>query len=61
MVATVEVVVLSVVVCFVETNRNRERALLANMGVRPVAVGALFAVPALVGEIVLRAVGAAVS
>ncbi|MEO6878728.1 MAG: hypothetical protein ABI205_09625 [Gemmatimonadaceae bacterium] len=59
MIAAVEVVVLSVVVCFVDTYRNRERALIANLGVRPVAVGALFAVPALVGEIVLRAVGAA--
>jgi hypothetical protein len=56
--AAIEVVVLSVVVCFVDTYRNRERALLANMGVRPLAIASVFAAPAVVGEIALRAIGA---
>ena len=57
--AAVEVILMSVVVSFVDTHHRRERALLANLGVRPIALGVLFAGPALLGEIALRLGGAA--
>ena len=57
--AVVEIVFLSVVVSLLETHRRRERALLANLGVRPLLLGALFAGPALIGEVALQLAGAA--
>ena len=57
--AVVEIVFLSVVVSLLETQRRRERALLANLGVRPLLLGALFAGPALIGEVALQLAGAA--
>jgi hypothetical protein len=57
--AVVEVILLSVVLSFVETHRRRERAFLANLGVGPLVLGALFAGPAMIGEVALRLGGAA--
>jgi hypothetical protein len=57
--AGVEIMLLSVAVSFLETRRRRERAFLANLGVRPLILGALFAGPAMIGEIALRIGGAA--
>ncbi|MEO7043431.1 MAG: hypothetical protein ABI035_14305 [Gemmatimonadaceae bacterium] len=50
------VVLLSVVVCFLETYRRHERALLGNLAVRPVTLIVLFATPALLGEVAIRIV-----
>jgi hypothetical protein len=55
----VEIVLLSIGVSFLETRRRRERAFLANLGVRPVMLGALFAGPAMLGEAALRLGGTA--
>lgn len=52
--AAVGTILLSVAVSFLETRRRRERAFLANLGVRPLVLGALFAAPALFGEVALR-------
>jgi uncharacterized RDD family membrane protein YckC len=57
--AGVEIILLSVVVSALETRRRRERAFLANLRVRPLMLGALFAGPAMVGEVALRLGGAA--
>lgn len=53
-VAIGEAVVLSIVVCFVETYRRHERALLGNLAVRPVTLAVLFAIPAILGEVAIR-------
>ena len=55
----VEIVLLTGAVSFLEIRRRRERALLANLGVRPLVCGALSAAPALIGELALRAGGTA--
>jgi hypothetical protein len=55
-----ESIVLSVAVNFVAVHRNQERVLLGNMGFGPLFLGALFAAPALVGELIIR-FGAAAS
>jgi hypothetical protein len=55
----VVIVLLSIVVSFLETSRRRERAFLANLGVRPFMLGMLFAAPAVVGEVAWRLGGAA--
>lgn len=55
----VAIILLSVVLGFLETHRRRERAFLANLGVRPLVLGALFAGPAMIGEVALRLGGAA--
>jgi len=57
--AIVGIVVLSVVLGFVETYSRRERVFVANLGLRPLWLGGLFAAPAIIGEVVLRFVGAA--
>jgi hypothetical protein len=54
-----EVILLSGIMSVLETHRRRERALLANLGVSPFLLGALFLGPALVGEIALRLGGTA--
>lgn len=56
---TLAIVFLSIFVCLLETGRRRERALLANLGIHPLMLGALFAGPALIGEIAVRLGGAA--
>ena len=55
---TVGIVAMSVVLGLVETHLHRESALLANLGVSSVALGACFAGPAVVGELMLSALGA---
>ena len=52
--ASVEVVLLIVVVGWLETFRHRERALLGNLCVSPLLLSTFFAVPALLGEAILR-------
>jgi hypothetical protein len=51
------VVALSAFVNVVEVQVRRERDLLGNLGVDPVAFSALLIAPPLVGELVLRALG----
>jgi hypothetical protein len=50
----IAVITLSAALGFLETRRHRERALLGNLGVSPLVLGALFSGPALVGEIAFR-------
>ena len=57
--AGAETILLSVVVSLLETRRRRERAFLANLGIRPLMLGALFVGPAMLGEVALRLGGAA--
>ncbi|MDQ3243269.1 MAG: hypothetical protein M3Q09_06050 [Gemmatimonadota bacterium] len=49
----VELILLSVVLAFVDTYRHHERALIANLGIRPFVLVILFAAPALIGEVAL--------
>jgi len=56
-----QIVALAVGLSFLEIHIRRERALLANLGARPVTLGALFAAPALIGEIVLGLGAAAIT
>lgn len=49
------VVCLTVVVAFVDTRRRHERVLLGNLGIGPVVLASLFAVPPLVAEIAIHA------
>jgi hypothetical protein len=51
------VVLLSVAVCFIDTWRNHERALLSNLAVTQLALVGLYALPAVLGELLLLAVG----
>jgi hypothetical protein len=55
----VEFILLNVAVSVLETRRRRERAFLANLGLRPLILGALFAGPAMIGEVALRVGGVA--
>ena len=48
---SVRMVAIAVCVSFLETHRRGERALLANLGIRPQMLAVLFVVPALIGEI----------
>ena len=50
---SMHMVAIAVGVSFLETHGRRERALLANLGVRQQMLAVLFIVPALVGEIAL--------
>ena len=52
--ALVAVLVLVVALGWIETRRRREGVLLANLGVSPYLLSGLFAVPGVLGEIVLR-------
>jgi hypothetical protein len=47
-------ILLSVAVNFAAVRRNQERVMLGNMGFGPLFLGALFAAPALVGELAIR-------
>ena len=60
-VAMLTMIVLSVAVCFADTRRLRERALLGNLGVSPFILGALFAGPAIIGEAALATLRAALA
>lgn len=53
--AMIQLVVVSVALCFLDTHRRRERALLGNLGVRPLTLAVLFALPAVLGEMAIRA------
>jgi hypothetical protein len=52
--AVLEVVLVVVAIGFLDIRRHHERALLDNLAVSPLTLVALFAGPALVGEIVVR-------
>src|SRR6185437_8055272 len=52
--SNIQLVAFSVGVCFLETYRLRERALLGNLGVRPGALAVIFSLPAIVGEAAIR-------
>lgn len=54
------VVALTVAIALLETRRHHERAFIGNLGVSMWTVGALFAGPAILGEIALRLAAAAV-
>ncbi|MGQ0539640.1 MAG: hypothetical protein ACT4R6_11870 [Gemmatimonadaceae bacterium] len=51
--AIIQLILLSVTVCFVDTWRHRERALLGNLAVSPLVLAGLFSVPSILGETVL--------
>lgn len=53
--ATVFVVVLTVLVAFMDTRWRHESVLLGNLGISGVTLAALFAIPPLVGEVVVHA------
>ncbi len=53
-------VALTVVVCFVQSARTREWMLLGNLGVTPMSLAVVYALPALAGEIGLTVLGALV-
>lgn len=49
-----QLVFLTVVLCFLDTHRQRERALLGNLAVGRGSLAALFAGPAILGELAIR-------
>ncbi len=53
--AVITVLLLCVALCYVETARNRERDLLANMGIRRRTLALWFLTPAVAGEGAVRA------
>src|SRR4051812_28909375 len=55
--AAIEVILLSVAAGFVEIRARHERALLANLAIRPSLLAYLFAAPAFVGEAAMRVMG----
>lgn len=55
---TLQMILWSVVLSFVDTRRRGERALLGNLGVHPATLGALFAGAAIIGEGTLWLAGA---
>lgn len=57
--ALVEVILLIVVLGWLEILRHRERTLLSNLGISPIVLSILLAVPAMLGEAALR-IGASV-
>jgi hypothetical protein len=52
---------LSVVLCFIDTRRRREDALIGNLGVQRSVLAMLFAVPAVAGEIAMSLVASQLS
>jgi len=52
-----EVVLLCIVVCTLDSLRRRERALFANLGIRPAVLVMIFAVPSAIGEGIIGALG----
>lgn len=59
--SSIQLVAFAVGVCFLETHRQRERALLGNLGVRPASLAVIFALPAIVGEAAIRMAALALS
>jgi hypothetical protein len=59
--ALVAVVGITVAVCFVDVRWHRESIFLANLGVSPLALGMLFLVPVVAGEIALHVVVVAIA
>jgi hypothetical protein len=53
-VAFIEVVLLIVALGWIDMRRRRESVFLANLGVSPLVLSALFGVPALLGEMLVR-------
>jgi len=47
------VVLLAMVLSYADTIRHHERALLANLGIHPFVLAALFAGPAIAGEVIV--------
>ena len=58
---TIGIVAVSAALGLLETHRRRERALLGNLGVSLPALALMLAVPAAIGELVLRAIAAGLS
>jgi hypothetical protein len=52
-----EMIALSVALGFVDTLRRREMALIGNLAIHPVALTGALAMPAVVGELILHAIG----
>jgi len=52
--SVVELVLLTVALCVLDTHRRRERALLGNLALGSRSLTALFAGPALFGELLIR-------
>ncbi|HEY2848742.1 MAG TPA: hypothetical protein VGI97_02610 [Gemmatimonadaceae bacterium] len=55
-VSIAEIVLLSIALCFFDTYRRRERALLGNLAIGPGNLAAMFAVPAILGELAIQLV-----
>ncbi len=55
--AAFEMVAASVALGVVDTFRRREMALIGNLAIHPVALTGALATPAVVGELILRAIG----
>jgi hypothetical protein len=51
--SSIEIALLSVALCFLDTRRRREDVLLGNLGLTRAVLAALFAIPAIVGEIAI--------
>jgi hypothetical protein len=54
--SSIEIVLVSVALCFLDTRRRREDVLLGNLGVTRPVLGVLFAIPAILGEIAIAIV-----
>lgn len=52
--AIAPIVCLTIMVAFIDTRWRREHALLGNLGIGPLTLGALFAVPPLIAEIAIH-------
>ncbi len=52
-----EMIALSVTLGFVDTLRRREMALIGNLAIHPVALTGALAIPAILGELILHAIG----
>ena len=55
--AAFEMVVVSVALGFVDTHRRREMTLIGDLAIHPVALTGALAMPAILGELILRAIG----
>lgn len=59
--ASLELVVMSVGLAFLDTYLRRERVLIANLAIHPMELTTAFAVPAAVAELLLRAATSALT
>jgi hypothetical protein len=55
--AAFEMIAASVALGFVDTVRRREMALIGNLAIHPVALTGALAIPAILGELILHAIG----